>query len=288
MIFFLILYPTIFTIASSFRFYHLKYPADTQRWTGIDNYLTLVADDAFIASATNTFILVAFSVLLTFLIGLILAMAVNRVKQTRIQSTLSLIFILPMMFAPAMVAILMMIIFDMNGGLINILIDTITGTRMDVPWFVAGKTIFPFSLASGDFGYGIWTMTIIDIWQWAPFCFLIFLAGIQLLPKEPYEAATIDGASSWRIFRHITLPLLKPTILVIIMFRVAYSFRVLEYIYILTYGGPGYATEVLSFTIYRVGYFILNIGYGCAMSVALLIFATITCTIILRSLWEVI
>src|SRR5262245_42297881 len=115
----------------------------------------------------------------------------------------------------------------------------------------------------------------VDIWQWTPFVFLILLAGLQAIPQEPYEAAVIDGSSAWQTFRHVTLPLLMPAILIALLLRTMDLLRVFDHIFILTEGGPGFATETLSLYIYRTAFRFSNFGYAAAMSFVLLLITNV-------------
>jgi len=116
---------------------------------------------------------------------------------------------------------------------------------------------------------------LVDIWQWTPLIMFIFLAGIKSLPTEPYEAAIVDGASRWQSFIHITLPLLKPTLLVALLLRTMQSFKVFDIIYATTAGGPGTSTTVLNFQIYKVGLTFFNMGYAAALANILLFIVAI-------------
>jgi multiple sugar transport system permease protein len=114
------------------------------------------------------------------------------------------------------------------------------------------------------------SVIIVDIWHWTPFCFLLFLAGLESMPKDVYEAAEIDGATAWQELIHVTLPLMLPTILVTLAFRIVVAFKVFDEVYLLTSGGPGTATEVVSFTIYQRFFTEDRVGFGSAMSVAVI------------------
>ena len=115
------------------------------------------------------------------------------------------------------------------------------------------------------------SVILVDVWQWTPFVFLVLLAGLQAIPQEPYEAALVDGSNNWQTFRHVTLPLLKPAILIALLLRTMDLLRVFDHIFILTEGGPGFATETLSLYIYRTAFRFSNFGYAAAMSFVLLI-----------------
>jgi multiple sugar transport system permease protein len=123
--------------------------------------------------------------------------------------------------------------------------------------------------------YALPAVLAVDVWHWTSFLFLILLAGIQSIPREPLEAAEVDGASPWQQFTTVTLPLLRPAIFVAILFRAVFAFKVFDEIFLLTSGGPGNATEVLSLYIYRVEFLFSDFGYG-----ALLSLLTIVCVLV--------
>jgi len=130
---------------------------------------------------------------------------------------------------------------------------------VDLPqWFSA---VWPARIA----------IALTDMWQWTPFCFLVLLAGLQSLPEEVYEAATLDTSSGWDVFRHITLPLLSPVLFTVSILRMVESFKMLDLPFGMTNGGPGAATQTLSYYIYQTGLRSNNYGYGSAMAYILLI-----------------
>jgi multiple sugar transport system permease protein len=124
----------------------------------------------------------------------------------------------------------------------------------------------------------------VDVWQWTPFVFLVLLAGLQAIPQEPYEAALIDGSSRWQTFWHVTLPLLKPAILIVLLLRTMDLLRVFDQIFILTEGGPGFATETISLYIYRTAFRFFDFGYAAAMSFVLLALTNVISVVYIRFL----
>ena len=114
------------------------------------------------------------------------------------------------------------------------------------------------------------SLALVDIWQWTPMVTLIVLAGLESLPREPFEAAVIDGASAWQAFRSITLPLLKPTLAVAVMFRTIDGLKNFDVIYVITQGGPGTSSETLNVYIYQTGFNYLHLGYSSALIMVLL------------------
>jgi len=116
---------------------------------------------------------------------------------------------------------------------------------------------------------------IVDIWEWTPFIFIILFAGVRSLPKQPFEAAEVDGAGRWHMFRYITLPLLNRTVLIAVIFRLIDAIRVYDIIVVLTHGGPALSTDVLSYYIYRTGFKYFNVGYAAALSLMFLVFGLV-------------
>jgi multiple sugar transport system permease protein len=125
----------------------------------------------------------------------------------------------------------------------------------------------------GDPKTALFTIIFIDVWQWTPFVFLIMLAGIVSLPTEVFEAAEIDGASKWKMFTRLTLPLLKPVIIVALLLRMLEAFKIFDMIWMLTKGGPAYATEVIGVRIYIQAFTSFNMGYAAALALILLAFS---------------
>jgi multiple sugar transport system permease protein len=121
-------------------------------------------------------------------------------------------------------------------------------------------------------------------WEWTPFVMLLLLAGLESLPEEPFEAARVDGASGWQVLRYVTLPLLRPTILVVLLFRIVESTKVFPVIFTITGGGPGQATENMDFYAYLVGFRYFDLGYAAALLVAILLMFAVVCAPLFRTL----
>jgi multiple sugar transport system permease protein len=136
----------------------------------------------------------------------------------------------------------------------------------------------------GTPGLAMFSIIVVDVWQWTPYVFLVMLAGLESLPQEYLEAAHIDGASSWQRFRYIVLPYLTPLLLIATLFRFTWAFRGFDHIYTLTQGGPGNATETLALSVWRTGFVGLDLGVASAISVVMMLVLTIFSLVILRSL----
>src|SRR5262249_2449822 len=243
----LTIYPLIYSIKISLQ-------GESGNWT-LENFARLASDQFFISALAHTFIYAVIALTLEFLIGLGLALLLN--TQMRARSAFRSLLLVPMMLPPVVVGIVWRLMLNSDFGAVN---GTLKSAGIDtgvLTWTGSPK----LAMAS---------VIIADVWQWTPFMFLILLAGLQAIPQEPYEAALIDGSSAWQTFRHVTLPLLKPAILIALLLRTMDLFRVFDQIFILTEGGPGFATETVSLYIYRTAFRFSNFGYAAAMSFVLL------------------
>jgi multiple sugar transport system permease protein len=223
------------------------------QWEAAQNYLQLGSDRLFIAGITNTLILVVVATTLQVAIGLGLALLCSILgRSSTIYRTL---FLLPILIPGIIIGAIWKLMYNFDFGIINQFVSLVGLPRVD--WLGAP------SLA-------LWSVIAVDVWHWTPFSFLLLLAAIESLPTDVTEAAKIDGASPWQELWTITLPLLWPAIFVTFAFRAVIAFKVFDEVYLLTGGGPGTATEVISFTIYQRFFVQDDAGYGAAMSIALI------------------
>jgi multiple sugar transport system permease protein len=223
------------------------------RWsfTGLQHFLALPADVLLRASVVNTLVFALLGVSLQMVFGLGLALLTSGIA--RGQTAYRMVFLLPILIPGIVIGAIWKLMFGFDFGIINIVLDAVGLPPQD--WL-------------GDRGLALGSIIAVDIWHWTPFCYLLLLAGLESLPRDVFEAARIDGAGRWQTLRHVILPLLAPTIAVTFIFRLILAFKVFDEVYFLTGGGPGTATEVLSFTIYRRFFTEDRAGYGAAMSVA--------------------
>jgi multiple sugar transport system permease protein len=224
------------------------------RWS-LANFARLASDNFFLAALAHTFIYAAAALTFEFLLGLGLAVLLDRPLRGR--SVFRSALLIPMMLPPVVVGVVWRLMLNPDFGAINGTLKGAGVSTESLTW-TASPTL---ALAS---------VIAVDIWQWTPFMFLVLLAGLQSIPQEPYEAAVIDGSSAWQTFRHVTLPLLKPAILIALLLRTMDLLRVFDQIFILTEGGPGFSTETVSLYIYRAAFRFFDFGYAAAMSFVLL------------------
>lgn len=228
--------PFLFLIATSFTPYDLTKP-DSLRYVGSLNYTELVREDRFWNSVWVQARLSLWTVSLQLLIGLVLA----RLLHSRIRAVewVRAGFIIPMVLPPVAVALMWRIFFTPDISVLNWLLGL---AGLPQPAWLTHPTL------------ALWAIIITDVWEWFPFVLLMLLAAFQMMPDEPLEAASIDGASPWQVFRHIELPLLKPVLVVAGLFRLIDSMKAFPHIFIMTSGGPGVATEATNYYAYLQGF----------------------------------
>ncbi|HXG68503.1 MAG TPA: sugar ABC transporter permease [Blastocatellia bacterium] len=255
------IYPFLYAIRISFQ-------DSGAQWTA-GNFTRLWSDQFFLAALAHTFTYAAIALTLEFFIGLGLALLLDRPLRGR--NFFRALLLIPMMLPPVVVGVVWRLMFNPNFGAINGTLKG-AGVNTDALTWTASPTLAFASVIA------------VDVWQWTPFMFLVLLAGLQAIPQEPYEAAMIDGSSAWQTFRDITLPLLKPAILIALLLRTMDLLRTFDQIFILTEGGPGFATETVSLYIYRAAFRFGDFGYAAAMSFLLLALTNIISLFYIRLL----
>ena len=222
------------------------------KFIGIGNYTALIQDEQFWNGIKLTFILYITALILQLILGVGLGMLLHRVQLMR--GLVRTVMVSPFMLPPVVIGMMSIVILDPGMGVANYLLKAAN---------------LPTSLFLASTDYVIYTVVLIDSWQWTPFVALIVLGGLQSLPTKIYEAAAIDGATGWREFVYITLPLLGPTILTAAVLRSVDLLRFFDVIYITTQGGPGYASSTLNIYAYRKAFEFTDIGYAAALMITL-------------------
>jgi multiple sugar transport system permease protein len=258
------IYPLVYSITISLQ----TETADGIKW-GVSNFTRLISDNFFLTAMAHTFIYAAAALVLEFLIGLSLALLLN--SQIRGRTLFRAALLVPMMLPTVVVGVVWRLMLNPNFGAINGTLKEAGINTESLTWTASPKL-------------ALLSVIAVDVWQWTPFVFLVLLAGLQAIPQEPYEAALIDGSTRWQTFRYVTLPLLKPAILIALLLRTMDLLRVFDQIFILTEGGPGFATETISLYIYRTAFRFFDFGYAAAMSFVLLALTNVISTIYIRFL----
>jgi multiple sugar transport system permease protein len=258
------IYPLIYSISVSFQ----TETAGGIEW-GLKNFTRLLSDSFFLTALLHTLAFAVSALLIEFSIGLGLALLLN--SQIRARGFFRAALLVPMMLPTVVVGIVWRLMLNSNFGAINGTLKRFGLNTEALTWTGSPRLAFL-------------SVIVVDVWQWTPFVFLVLLAGLQAIPQEPYEAALIDGSNRWQTFRHVTLPLLKPAILIALLLRTMDLLRVFDQIFILTEGGPGFATETISLYIYRTAFRFFDFGYAAAMSFVLLALTNVISTIYIRLL----
>lgn len=249
---FFTMYPFLSVLDLSFRDYDLKSMGkELGRFVALSNYRYLMRQDQqFWHSLWLTLSFVGVVVIVELILGLGLALLLN--KEFKSRKLVIALAVIPTVMAPAAVGLMWNLAVNHEFGI--------------VPYFLRSLGMRLEQALLGSRGTALLTIMMMDVWQWTPFMFLIMLAGLHGLPKEPYEAAQVDRASRWQIFRMITLPLLRPLIVVALLLRTIDALKTFDQVYVLTGGGPGDATELLALYAYRVNFRMWNLGYGAAVA----------------------
>src|SRR3990172_3306010 len=235
--------------SASFRDWMLTNPKKT--WVGFAQYVSVLTDPAFLEIVLpNTFLFMFASVTISLVIGMALAIVLNR--PFRGQKMVQTILLLPLMVAPVIAAIMMRWMFNDQFGIANVVLEALGGEPR--AWLVERWSAFAIIILT-------------DCWLWIPWFTLLLLAGLQSLPKSPFEAAAIDGTTPWRVFRYLTVPMLRPVIIVCIVIRSIDAFRTFDIVWALTGGGPARQTELFSVYAYEQAFVFLDFGKGSAAAI---------------------
>lgn len=258
--------PFAFGVARSFTDWRLANPVS--RFVGLENYAFLLQDSTFWSAVIVSFEYVFLAVSVEIALGSLIAFLLS--KNVRGQWFFRSIIIVPLTVAPVLSALMWKLMLSTSGGVVNYLLSFV-GIG-PIPWLAQPST-------------ALLSLSLIDAYIYTPFVALIIFAGIQNLPRDPYEAALVDGASGWDCFRYITWPLLRPLVLVAVMFRLVISFKIFDTIYATTGGGPGSATTNLHLWVYLNSFRYGDMAY--AMCGAVILFAIVyVMVLVFMRMWQ--
>jgi multiple sugar transport system permease protein len=252
-VFIIVLLPFVVALATSVR-------ADGDgAFVGAQNYARAVTDPLLLDAlrATGTYALIVLPT--QIVLGTALALLVHhRVKAPGVRALLYVLAIVPIVIPPVGAGVIARLIYAPDYGVLNHLLQLVGLIQREIPWLSSPASAM-FSVAS------------VDIWQWTPFVYLVMFAGLQTVPHETIEAAQVDGASWWQRFTHIELNYVRPLLLLVLFLRLADTLRVFDHIFVLTGGGPGTATQLLSLHLYRVGFKFFNTGEAAALAILVMV-----------------
>ncbi|MFD8723095.1 carbohydrate ABC transporter permease [Streptomyces sp. NPDC059629] len=265
----LVLLPILFALyASFFRWGGFGMPSD---YTGTDNFTRLFQDDVFLGDLWRCLVLVVLSLALQLPFALAMAVLLN--QRIRGRAVYRMLFFAPYVLSEAITGVLFGMIFAPDDGLADHLLGDIGLGALGGKWFSDPSTVMA-------------TLFLVMTWKYFGFHMMLYLAGLQSIPAELTEAATVDGASPWQRFRHVTLPLLAPTLRISVFLSVIGSIQLFDLVWVVTAGGPDHHSETMAVTMFQYGFKRYQVGYASAISVAMfaisLVFALVYQRFVLR------
>jgi multiple sugar transport system permease protein len=263
----MVLYPTVFAVWTALHQYNPMLP-EMDRFVGLGNFEHAFQDRIFLDTLWRTVIFVVVAVTVEFVVGLGLAITVFYLIPHG-STLVRLALTVPMIMPPIAIGLIWRWLFDGQFGLINYAIKLIG---------------LPPQIWLGNTTTAMGAVILVEVWQWMPFVFLCLYAGLAALPSEPTQAARVDGAGPFQLLWYVVLPMLKPIILVVLLFRIIDCMRVFDIVYVLTEGGPSNGTVVYPFLIYMQGFRYFNVGYAAALSWLLVVFVSVLAGTLIRLL----
>lgn len=262
-----ILFPWLFTLVMSVNDWKVS---GNVYFVGLGNYEHLFRDPRFLWAVARTLYFTTAAVIVPMALGI--WAAVCFAANFKFRGTARTIFILPMMATPVAIALVWTMMFHPQLGVLNYLLSLVGLPPSS--WVYNSMTVIP-------------TLVMVETWQWTPLVMLIVLGGIASLPIDPYEAAVIDGANGWQMFRYITIPLVWPFIVVAAAMRIIDALKAFDTIFVITNGGPGTSSETINMLLYQTAFGYYDLGYASAMVVVFFVIILLLSGVLLRMRkWE--
>jgi multiple sugar transport system permease protein len=249
----LTLYPAVNLLRMAVSTIEFTQGAEIWTFTPLRNLALLRADEVIPPAVRNTLVFVVVAVAVEMVVGLALALLVAGVKRGK--GLMRTVMILPILVPPVAIGSMWKLMYNYDFGVFNQMLTAVG--LPPVNWL-------------GSTALALWAVVLVDVWHWVPFVFLILFAAVEALPVDVLEAARVDGATRWQLLRRVILPLLWPAIVVAMLFRTIHAFKVFDEVYLLTSGGPGTSTELLTLHLYKVFFEQNQLGYGALLSLALI------------------
>ena len=249
----LMVFPILYTLYLSFTNWNLTSGMEPS-FVGLNSYLLVFSEPRFLHALGRTFTFTVFAVATEVVLGVAIALILNRAFVGK--SFAKLLLLLPLVATPIAVGIVFNLFYDPTIGLLNFALNAL-GLPQGL-WVSSEKTV-------------IASLVLVDVWQWTPMITLIVLAGLAGLSEEPVEAARVDGASEWQILRYVTIPMVMPVILMAMILRLIDALKTFDIIFAMTGGGPGYASETLNIMGFKYSFEYFRMGQSSVILVALFI-----------------
>ena len=265
------IYPTIFALVTSFRRYNIARPREGFPFIGFENYLSVLSDSTFWASLFLTAKFYVTVLPIQIVLGLMIALLLHKPGMGLLKSLARVTLVVPLATTYAVVGLIGRLIFNGDFGVANWFLDVLGIGGID--WLGS---------QSGAFA----AIAIMDIWQWTPFCALIFLAGLSMVPGEIEEAARLETSSKLSLLRFVQLPYLMPGLTALLILRSADVLKLFDMVFVMTRGGPGSATDLVSIYIQRIGFRVFDLGTASAQAILLLIITVLLSRLYIRVLYK--
>lgn len=266
-------FPIAALVSNSLHIYDFANPTIPREFIGIRNYITLLTDARFLKTMGNTLVFTVSAVSLQVVLGLVVALLINRVFAGR--RLIIGLFVLPTAAMPVAVGLIWRYMYNNEYGIFSYFLKQVG--------LLGSDGLLERALLSDPYT-AMASIILTDVWEWTPFMALVLLGGLLSLPREPFEAATVDGATSWKTFWRITLPLLRPVLAIGVLIRLSDAAKVLDIVYVLTGGGPGDATETAHLFAYRLNFKAFRMGYGSAQVMLLSLVVLVISAILFRKI----
>jgi multiple sugar transport system permease protein len=257
--------PLGYGLVLSFFRYKLTIATSRPAFIGLQNYFNMFRDEIFIKSLTNNVVFALLSVSIELGIGVMVAMMLS--DDNRMSRLMTTFLMVPMIIAPVAAGTLWRMMLDRTYGVVNYLLSFVG--IPPVSWI-------------GDYRIALYTVVFVDCWQFIPFVALLVLSSIKSIPQSFLDAARVDGASPWKVFTKVVLPITSPVIIIVAMIRFIDAFKIFDVVFVMTQGGPGNATEMLPTYIYRQGIKFLDVGYSSATAILFIIAMSLIAWVFLR------
>lgn len=259
----IVIFPLLFSVKVAVTGYDIRIPE--RPFVGFGNFINILKQAEFYNAIFITGKIIIAELFFELIIGFVLALSLLQLPRAR--QMFQPIFLIPTMVMPVVIGYVGRLIFEERSGPINFFLNMLGFGSLQ--WHASPR-------------YALTTILILRIWQWTPFVMAVILAGLISLPEEPYDGARVDGANPWQIFIYITLPLLKPVIMLVIIMRALEILQVFDIVYVLTLGGPGSRTNTFSLFTYILGFRYWDIGQASAVAWMIMIPLSILITVFVR------
>jgi multiple sugar transport system permease protein len=261
------IFPLLFALNVSLRNYQITKPGLGFGWNNFANYVQVLTDPYFWDSLGRTFLFLGITLPVQFLLGLAISLLLHRKDWSVLRSVARIALVIPLATTPAVVGLIGRLIFDGDFGLANWIL---TLARAEKVTFL------------GDPNLALFAVSFMDTWQWTPFFALVLLASLTAVPQEAVEAATLETNRRWDLFRYVEWPYLLPGLTAVLILRTADAMKLFDLIFVMTRGGPGSATELVSVYNQRIGFRVFDQGVAAAMAILLLVVTIVLSRLYIR------